>query len=438
MSSLTFDKSSECFEQGKNYMPLGVNSPGRLFGDVQMPPLVAHKAKGAILEDVDGNRYVDFVMGLGPCILGHSPEPVNEALREQIQRGTVYGMNNALEVELARRIVDACDGVDKIRFTCSGTEAVMTAMRVARAHTGKPAILKFKGGYHGHSDTALTQASKSSVRNKNSHVADGIQHAVSQCTLVSDYNDVDMATETITQNAERLAAVILEPVATNMGLVLPSKEFLSTLRNLCDDHNILLIFDEVVTGFRFTFGSVSKLLGIQPDLITFGKIIGGGLAIGAYCGPEHIMSEVGHNGGVFQGGTFAGNPLTMAAGVATLDVLSESGFYDDLSRLSSRFAELTREGFQRENIGFSIKNFGALASYIFVEGCDELRSFSDVLKQDNKLFSMFHLKMAERGYLFPPTIEEPIFFSSAHTMEQVEGAASAGVEVLYELMSGGA
>jgi len=434
MAVRSFQRSEHFFARGKTLIPLGVNSPGRAFREVDTPALVIESAAGARIRDVDGNEYVDFIMGLGPCLLGHNPQPVVEAIRRQADRGLVYGINSSLEAELAQRIVEAVDTVEHIRFTCSGTEAVMSALRVARAHTQRPALLKFKGGYHGHSDIALAKASKKSIRDNQHKVRGGLHTFIDEHTFVVDYNDVAAVRDVFAREADKLSAVILEPVGSNMGLVRPTPEFLATLRELCDTHGVLLIFDEVVTGFRFCYGSVAQLHGIKPDMITLGKVIGGGLPAGAYGASAEIMNQVGSIGSVFQGGTFAGSPLTMAAGIATLDVLKEKGFYERLNAVAGRFVEVTRAGFASRGIGFSIDQFGALASYIFNTSRDRNTCFDDVQTQDYDLFRVFHTEMAHRGYLFPPTIEEPIFFSAAHSMQDVEAAAATAVEVIAKLL----
>jgi glutamate-1-semialdehyde 2,1-aminomutase len=429
-----FSKSEEAAEQFKKYVTSGSNSPGRLFNDVNTPSLVIKEAHGSKIIDLDGNEYIDFVMGLGPNILGHCPDVVQRAIKDQLGKGLIYGMNCELELELSKRIIEACPHLDQIRFTCSGTEAVMTAIRVARAHTNRSDILKFKGGYHGHSDALLSHADKSSIRHNPSSVVDGIHDAVRDSTLVSAYNDIDMAEGIIHSNHERMAAVIIEPVATNMGLILPNIAFLKKLRSLCTEYGIVLIFDEVVSGFRLCYGTVSDHLGIQPDLSTFGKIIGGGLPVGAYGGRAELMKQVSHKGGVFQGGTFAGNPLTMAAGLATLDAVSSDGFYENVSNHAREFTRIIKDGFLQNGIPFSIQQYGPLASFIFTDKVKSLSSFSDVEQQNTQLFSQFHLEMAHHGVLFPPSIEEPIFFCAAHSQEEIEFAANTSIKVLTDLL----
>jgi glutamate-1-semialdehyde 2,1-aminomutase len=432
---MLFENSNAISARLNDYISSGANSPGRLFNEVETPALVVKEAFGSMLVDVDGNEYIDFVMGLGPLILGHCPDVVHKAVSDQLKKGFVYGMNCEHELELSRRIVEACPHMDKLRFTCSGTEAVMTAIRVARAHTNRSDILRFKGGYHGHSDNVLTYANKSAIRDNPKSVKNGIPDAVRDSTLICPYNDTKKAIEIVELNHRNLAAIIVEPVPTNMGLVLPNLEFLKTLRALCTEYNIVFICDEVVSGFRLCYGSVSDHLGVAPDLTTYGKIIGGGLPVGAYGGRADLMEHVSQKGGVFQGGSFAGNPLTMVAGVATLNVLAQGDVYAGLSAHATNFTAVVKAGFKEHGIPCSIQKYGSLASFIFTDKVNTLSSLDDVEKQNKKLYGRFHLEMTKRGILFAPTIEEPIFFSTAHSKEQVEFAASTSVEVLSEILT---
>lgn len=427
-------RSGQVSEKLVSVITSGTNSPGRLFRDVETPVIIASKAKGATLQDVDGNEYIDYMMGLGPNILGHSPEVVSEALEKQVREGAVFGINCEAEYELASRLVNAVSHVDEIRFTCSGTEAVMTAIRVARAHTGKPYILKFRGGYHGHSDGLLTHAAKSAVRNNPMSVQDGIADSVRNTTLMSRYNDAEMVRDHFKAKGDDIAAVIVEPVATNMGLILPDVEFLQTLRDCCNDTGAVLIFDEVVSGFRCRYGTVSDELGVTPDLTTFGKVIGGGLPVGAYGGRRELMEQVGIRGGVFQGGSFAGNPLTMVAGVATLDALSSGELLNNTKALVDRFCHRIRDGFEVHGIPFNVQNFGTMATFIFNPEIRRLRNFDDVEQQDSALFAKFHHRMVEHGILFAPTIEEPIFFGTAHTEDQIDRTVDLAAATLRTLI----
>ena len=434
MTMENFSQSFQAAKRMERFIAAGTNSPGRLFNDVHTPILVAKEASGSKLVDMDGNEYIDFVMGLGPNILGHCPETVSAAIADQLRKGFVFGMNCNHEFELSKRIVEASAHLDKIRFTCSGTEAVMTAIRVARAHTNRSDILRFKGAYHGHSDNVLTYANKSSIRDNPRSVHNGIQEAVRESALICRYNDAVAAENIIEASHKNIAAVILEPVPTNMGLILPDIEFLKKLRALCTNYGIVMICDEVVSGFRFCYGSVSDHLGVTPDLSTYGKIIGGGLPVGAYGGRADLMEHVSQKGGVFQGGSFAGNPLTMVAGIATLDVLAQEGFYSSVSKKTKAFVDIVERGFARHNIPFSVQRYGSLASLIFSDKIKSMSSLDDVELQDTELYSRFHLEMVRRGILFAPTLEEPIFFSAAHSDEEVKLAANTSIEVLKSII----
>lgn len=406
----------QIIEDLDTYISGGSNSPGRKFSEVITPMLIAEKASGANIWDTEGNCYVDFIMGLGPCILGHSPTCVTETITDQASKGLVFGLSHKSEPELAKLIVDSSNHIDKVRFTCSGTEAVMTALRIARGITQKQVVVKFSGGYHGHCDTILSGANKKSI--SDNFGTDGIHPSLKNATITCRYNDADQIKEIFEQYVDEIAAVIIEPVATNMGLVPAKTEFLKTIRSLCSEHNSLLIFDEVVSGYRFGFGPVSNEIGIFPDLTTFGKIIGGGLAIGAYGGPEAIMAQVSNEGGVFQGGTFAGNPLTMQAGISTLRTLDNEYTYDALNAITDIFVRELRYKFKEYDLSFDAVKKGPLVSLILVESLTNLCSLDDVKKQDQLIFSELHNKLVNDGFLIPPTIEEPIFFCTQHTEQQ--------------------
>ncbi|MCA3155571.1 MAG: glutamate-1-semialdehyde 2,1-aminomutase [Burkholderiales bacterium] len=435
MQSLNFSKSRSLFEFGMTLMPGGVSSPGRAFSEVEMPPLIISSASGPYIYDVDGNRYTDFINGLGPNILGHADPRIAAAVNEQFARGTVYGACSEVEYQLAERIVGSSPSVEQIRFTCSGTEAVMSAVRLARAHTLRSIVVKFKGCYHGHADTMLALGSKPHMRASKSPERQGLSSNALHEVMAFPYNDLDDLQDTFRERGADIAAVIVEPVATNMGLVPPTPEFLEELRRLCTNHGALLIFDEVVSGFRLCYGSVSNVLGVVPDLITFGKIIGGGTPIGAFGGRRDLMTLLVEPGGVFQGGTFAGNAMSMAAGLRTLDILQNEGVYDLLEKLGALYEEITMDGLKRKDLPFGFVRRGSLFSYVLVPGLTACTSFTDVERQDKALFSRLHRSMASRGYLFPPTIEEPAFISAAHTEKEITQSANAAIEILAELYS---
>lgn len=430
-----FSNSISLFERGAVSMPGGVSSPGRIFREVDTPTLVIDHASGSQIVDVDGNIYVDFINGLGPMILGHAHEQVADAIAAQVRRGSVYGACCRLEYELSRAIVQSTPAVQQVRFTCSGTEAVMSALRLARGYTGRDLILKFEGGYHGHSDSTLAKAAKPHMRGGAAGVRTGLSERVANEVLTVPYNDLDAVETIFQQHGSELAAAIVEPVATNMGLVPGTEAFLTGLRALCDEYGAVLIFDEVVSGFRLCYGAASNMLGVRPDLTTFGKIIGGGTPVGAYGGRADIMALVAQQGGVFQGGTFAGNPLTMAAGLATLEVLANEEIYDKLDRLGSCYEQTTVELFRRQGLPFTIVRRGSLLSYVLVPGLAQCRNFADVARQDRALFQRLHLHLTTEGYLLPPTIEEPIFISAAHTIEQVTDCARLAAEWIASVMS---
>ena len=422
-------RSIDLFKFGHSVLAGGVSSPGRAFSEVQTPTLVLERGHGCRVVDVDGNTYVDFIGGLGPLILGHSPEPVRRALAEQAERGTVFGAPNALEYRLAERILASTPWLDRLRFTCSGTEAVMTAVRLAKGCTDRSKIVKFNGGYHGHSDVLLARGTKRLMRAAGG-VHNGLDDFVLDNTLIVEYNDAAGAAALFADHGRDIAAVVVEPCATNMGLVKPLPGFLARLRQLCDDAGALLIFDEVVSGFRFRHGSLSIELGIEPDFVTFGKIIGGGTPIGAYGGRAEHLTLLQTAGGVFQGGTFAGNPLSMAAGLATLEETAREGFYERLERLGALVEDVLVGGFRRTGLPYGVQRKGSLFSFILAEGLDRLTNFADVQRQDTALFAGFHHDMSERGFLLPPTIEEPVFISAAHTESDLRAFAEAAVDAL--------
>jgi glutamate-1-semialdehyde 2,1-aminomutase len=427
-----FDRSIKEFEAGKRYLPAGVSSPIRTFHEVESPPLVFSTAQGARMHDIDGNVYLDFMCALGPLILGHGAPAVKEAMIRQLDHGTVYGTPTEIEYQLAEQIIESTPCLEQMRFVCSGTEAVMTAVRLARAATGREKLVKFRGSYHGHADALMGKC------HPHLNTSAALRHAgfdpgVERITLLIEYNDVDAVRQVFQEHGTEIAAIVIEPYACNMGLVLPEPGFLEELRSCCDRAGALLIFDEVVTGFRFCYGSVANQLGIEPDIVTFGKIIGGGTPIGGYAARREHMKLLEGADGVFQGGTFAGNPLSMAAGAATLAELRAPGFYDGLEELGCTLEAEAQAGFAREAIPYNVVRKGSAGSFVLIEGVTRLRGQADAHKQDARLYSRFHLEMLIKGFLLPPSVEEPFFVSNAHTTEDVTMFARAAVEVLTEL-----
>jgi len=427
------EKSKEIFQQGKSLMPGGVSSPVRKFSEVDTPPIIIDSGSGGYFTDVDGNRYLDLVGGLGPAILGHGNPNVSRAVSKQMQIGSVYAAGTELEYKLASMIKKHTPAIEKLRFVCSGTEAVMSAVRLAKAHTKRPSLIKFNGCYHGHADNLqghITKSGKSSARD-----VKGIHHSIVAGTHVCEYNNLEQVDEVFQNHAEEIACVILEPVATNMGLVKPKKQFLKGLRELCDKYNALLIFDEVVVGYRLQMGSVSNWCEVRPDLITYGKIIGGGMPVGMYGGDDEIMMHLDEVGGVFQGGTFAGNPLTMAAGLATMEELEKPLFYQNLSNRTENFANRLSDNFLSLGLPFSVDQAGSLFSLILIDGVDKLRGKDDVIRQNTNLFAKTHKILASRGYMLPPSIEEPGFVNSEHTQAELYSLADAIAESLNEVIN---
>jgi glutamate-1-semialdehyde 2,1-aminomutase len=420
------ERSIELFRAGQFILSAGASSPLATFREVDSPALVIHSAKGCTLTDIDRNRYVDFVLGLGSLILGHRPESVVKALRRQILRGTVYVATTEIEYVLADTILRSVPCLDRIRFVCSGTEAVMTALRVAKRVTGRQTLLKFRGCYHGHSDPLLgsdfESAASPSRRGRK-------PKSTSSCILV-DYNDVDQMRETFDKHGEHIAAAVVEPIACNMGLVKPTDRFLPELRRYCDKHGALLIFDEVVSGYRFRFGSVSSDLGVQPDLIAFGKVIGGGLPVGAYGGRACHMKVVEDQSGVFPGGTFAGNPLSMTAGAATLAELRSQGCYQKLEDLGHVLEDTLIAGFARKGMPYGFSRKGSVGSFVFTDDGSTIRSFRDLSRINRRLYGAFHWEMLRRGYFLGLSADEPLFLCLAHTEAIIERFAKNVIDAV--------
>lgn len=414
-----YKRSRELFASGRSILPDGVSSPERTFQCVNSPPIVAKIGKGAYLTDEDDNIYIDFVMGLGSLILGHSPTSIVSALHDRIQKGTVFCVPTEIEYKLASKIIDSSPCLEKLRFVCSGTEGVMSALRLAKVFTKRQILLKFFGSYHGHADPLFGRGSSFLDSPKQS----GIDPQIHKNTLLAKYNDSEGVRAIFQQYGNEIAAIVVEPVSSNMGLVLPHQDFLLCLREMCDRWGAVLIFDEVVTGFRFCYGSVSNFLGVRPDLIVFGKIIGGGTPIGAYGGREDIMNALqtlplGRNltdeDLDKQGGTFAGNPLSMTAGLAVLEQLSQENFYSIMENIGQTLENSLRETFQQKNLPFGCVRKGSVLSILLMDSPLKLENFEDFERQNFDLFARFHFEMLKRRYLLSNSIAEPLFLSFAH------------------------
>ncbi len=410
------DVSKKLFARAKRRLPGGVNSPVRAFQAVGgTPPFIA-SGKGATVTDEDGNRYIDYVGSWGPLILGHAHPKVLRAVREAASRGTSFGAPTRLEVEIAERVCDALPSVSRLRFVNSGTEATMSALRLARGATGRKRILKFDGCYHGHADALLVGAG-SGVATLGIPGSPGVPPEFAGLTVQAPFNDLTAVTRAFERWGDELACVIVEPVAGNMGCIPPRAGFLRGLRELCDRHGALLIFDEVMTGFRVAWGGAQRLYRVKPDLSCFGKVIGGGLPAAAYGGSKELMKEIAPDGPVYQAGTLSGNPLAMAAGVVTLDALKEDGVYEILGERTSALADGLAQRAEAFGIPFHTTSVGGMFGFFFRDG--PVWDFEAASGSDLKRFARFHRAMLDAGVYLAPSAFEAGFVSTAHSRRDV-------------------
>ena len=416
-------KSQQVFEEAQQYIPGGVNSPVRAFKSVGIPPIFVEKAHGSIIEDIDGNAYIDYICSWGPLILGHSNPVILEGVAEAIAKGTSYGVPTAIEVEMAKLIVDAYKGIDQVRMVNSGTEATMSALRVARGFTGRNKILKFEGCYHGHSDALLVKSGSGTVT-YGVPTSPGVPSDVVKDTLVGRYNDVEDVKAIFEANKDQIAAVIVEPIGGNMGVVPADKVFLEALRTLTKENGTVLIFDEVITGFRIAYGSASAYFDIQPDMVCFGKIIGGGLPVGAYAGKREIMEMVSPVGPVYQAGTLSGNPLAMYMGKKQLEYLRDNKeVYTELEEKGRYFEEGLRMELQKLGLNYTINRVGSLVCLFFTES--QVTNFDEAMTCNVELFNKYFKALLEQGILIGPAQYEAMFISTAHTKEQLDATIKA-------------
>ncbi|MDQ0287671.1 glutamate-1-semialdehyde 2,1-aminomutase [Desulfofundulus luciae] len=419
---MSYERSKELFAQARRYMPGGVNSPVRAFKAVGGQPLFIARGKGALIYDVDGNEYIDYVGSWGPLILGHRHPEVTAALQECLAIGTSFGAPTELEIELARAIVEALPAVEMVRLVNSGTEATMSALRLARAYTKRNKIVKFEGCYHGHADFLLIKAGSGALT-LGVPSSPGVPASTAADTIAAPYNDLDTLEAIFAREGEDIAAVIVEPVAGNMGVVPPREGFLEGLREITRRYGALLIFDEVITGFRLSYGGAQELYNIDPDLTCLGKIIGGGLPVGAYGGKRHIMEQVSPEGPVYQAGTLSGNPLAVTAGLATLRVLKRPGTYEELERKSALLARGLAEAAQEAGLVLSFNRVGSMLCTFFTE--TPVVDYATACTADIRRFAAFFQSMLEQGIYLAPSQFEATFVSLAHTDEQIQRTVEA-------------
>ncbi len=423
-------KSSDFFKRAKKTIPGGVNSPVRAFRSVNLDPLFIDRAKGSKIYDVDGNEYIDFVGSWGPMILGHAHEEVLEAISETMTKGTSFGAPTELEILIAEKIISMIPALEMIRMVNSGTEATMSAIRLARGFTGRDKLIKFEGCYHGHGDSFLIKAGSGALTLGEPN-SPGVPPDFARNTLNAVYNDLDSVKNIFDSIGEEIACVIVEPVAGNMGVIPPKPGFLEGLRELCDSYGSILIFDEVMTGFRVHPGGAQTLYGIEPDLSTFGKIIGGGFPAAAYGGKKEIMEMVAPSGPVYQAGTLSGNPPAMAAGLKTLEIISGDGFYEKLNEKSSSFFEETSSLLTRKGLPLSVNYVNSMGCLFFCEG--PVESFENVMKADTEKFARFFARLLEEGIYIAPSQYEAMFISAAHSGEELEKTFTAIEKILSEI-----
>ena len=420
---MRYQRSSALFAEAKKYIPGGVNSPVRAFKAVGGEPIFIKEAKGAYLTDEDDNRYIDYIASWGPLLFGHAHEPVLNAVIEKAKKGTSFGIPTEIETDLAQLAVEMVPNIDKIRFVNSGTEACMSAVRLARGYTGKDKIIKFSGCYHGHSDAFLIQAGSGAIT-FGSPNRPGVTQGTAKDTLLADYNDLDGVLALVSANRDEIAGIILEPVAGNMGCIVPTEHFIKGLRDICTKEGILLLFDEVMTGFRLAKGGAQEALGIDADIVMFGKVIGGGLPVGAFAANADIMSHLAPDGPVYQAGTLSGNPLAMSAGLAMLREIKENPeVFDSLAKKTAHLHNGIGSILQEKGIAHQINRFGSMISVHFCE--DPVVDFTSSAKGNNDRFKAYFHGMLDQGVYLPPSAFESYFLNDAISYDDLDKTLEA-------------
>lgn len=423
--------SVSLFDKAKKLMPGGVNSPVRAFGAVDSTPIFISRASGSRIFDVEGREYIDYVSSWGPMILGHNHPDVTRAIKEASERGTSYGAPTDAEVEMAELITGAFPSIEMVRMVNSGTEAVMSAIRLARGFTNREKIIKFEGCYHGHADSLLVKAG-SGVATLGIPGSPGIPKKLAELTITLPFNNIEVVKSAVDLHGEDLACIIVEPVPGNMGVVPPHTEFLEGLRDIAENRGILLIFDEVITGFRLTYGGFQNIAGIEPDLTCLGKIIGGGLPVGAFGGRKDIMEKLAPTGPVYQAGTLSGNPLAMAAGVTTLKILKKNGGYENLDRKTDHLCQEMEKLFDQKGIPVCINRVGSMFTIFFTQQ-NEVLDFNSANKSNTKLFASYFREMLANNINIAPSQFEASFLSFAHTDEDIEKTINACTSALEKV-----
>ncbi|MGH9405719.1 MAG: glutamate-1-semialdehyde 2,1-aminomutase [Terriglobia bacterium] len=428
-------KSQQLFRRALQLIPGGVNSPVRAFRAVGGEPVFIERGTGSRITSEDGESYIDYVMSWGPLILGHCHPEVVEALARQIEKGTSFGAATAAEVEMAARIQEAFPTIERVRLVNSGTEATLSALRVARGVTGREKILKFDGCYHGHSDSLLVKAG-SGVATLGLPDSPGVPRALAELTLTAPYNDSAALESIFDLHGPSLAAAIVEPIAGNMGVVAPRPDFLATLRRLTAKHGTMLIFDEVMTGFRVAYGGAQQIFGITPDMTTLGKVIGGGLPIAAYGGKADLMDHVAPAGPIYQAGTLSGNPLALAAGLKTLEVICRAGFYERLESISERLASGLASAARAAGVPLSVNRAGSMLTAFFSPG--PITDYASAKRSNKTAFAAFFREMLSRGVYLPPSQFEAAFLSSAHSEDDIARTVEAAGQAFGAAAEAGA
>ena len=425
-------KSNKLFEEAQKYIPGGVNSPVRAFKSVGGNPVFIFRGEGSKIIDVDGNEYIDYIGSWGPHLFGHNPPFIKKTLLEAIENGTSFGTPTELEVEMAKIITQLVPSVEMVRMVNSGTEATMSAVRAARGYTGKEKFIKFEGCYHGHSDYFLIKAGSGALT-LGVPTSPGVTEGNAADTLLADYNDIDSVKNLITKNKNEIAAIIIEPIAGNMGVIKTKDKFIKELRTICDEEKIVLIFDEVMTGFRVAPGGAQEILGIKPDLSTFGKIIGGGLPVGAFGGKREIMETIAPSGPVYQAGTLSGNPLAMAAGFAALNHIKDNpGVYKILEEKSAYLEKGFKQNLKELGRTFAINRVGSMMCMFFIEG--PVVDFKTAVKSDTELYGKYFHEMLKRGIYLAPAQFEALFVSTSHSTADLDKTILAHKESLKTLI----